>query len=64
MTTALQLACASFRYELAPTLGGAIAGLWLDDIAVLRSTPAQALTSAHQAGSDPLVPFSNRIGHP
>lgn len=63
MTTALQLACASFRCELAPALGGAIAGLWLDDIAVLRSTPAQALTSARQAGSYPLVPFSNRIGH-
>jgi aldose 1-epimerase len=47
--------------ELAPRLGGCIAGLWLDGVPVLRSTPAAGLASARQAGSYPLVPFSNRI---
>lgn len=48
--------------ELQPQLGGCIAGLWLDGVPVLRSTPASQLVSARQAGSYPLVPFSNRIG--
>jgi aldose 1-epimerase len=47
--------------ELEPRLGGCIAGLWLDGVPVLRSTPASQLASARQAGSYPLVPFSNRI---
>ncbi len=63
MTTAIELAYDALRCEIAPALGGAIAGLWLGDIAVLRSTPACDLTTARQAGSYPLVPYSNRIGH-
>lgn len=63
MTSAIKLSCDTLRCEIAPGLGGAIAGLWLDDIPVLRSTPAKALTTARQAGSYPLVPFSNRVGH-
>lgn len=63
MTSAIKLSCDTLRCEIAPDLGGAIAGLWLDDIPVLRSTPAKALTTARQAGSYPLVPFSNRVGH-
>ncbi|MDO9360946.1 MAG: aldose 1-epimerase [Polaromonas sp.] len=51
------------RCEVKPALGGCIAGLWLDGIPVLRSTPANALLSVRLAGSYPLVPFSNRIGH-
>lgn len=51
-----ELAC-----EIVPGLGGCIAGLWLGDAPVLRSTPAAQLTSVRQAGSYPLVPFSNRI---
>jgi aldose 1-epimerase len=47
--------------EIAPQLGGCIAGLWLGGVPVLRSTPAAQLASARQAGSYPLVPFSNRI---
>jgi aldose 1-epimerase len=47
--------------EIAPQLGGCIAGLWLGDVPVLRSTPADQLGSARQSGSYPLVPFSNRI---
>lgn len=48
--------------EIEPRLGGCIAGLWLGDVPVLRSTPAAQLTSSRQAGCYPLVPFSNRIG--
>lgn len=46
--------------EIEPELGGCIAGLWLDGVPVLRST-REPLASARQAGSYPLVPFSNRI---
>ncbi|MBK9237781.1 MAG: aldose 1-epimerase [Rhodoferax sp.] len=63
MTTSLLLASDALRCEIAPALGGAIAGLWLGQTPVLRSTPATALTSVRQAGSYPLVPFSNRVGH-
>lgn len=52
-----ELAC-----ELHPELGGCVAGLWFRGLPVLRSTPARELTSVRQAGSYPLVPFSNRIG--
>jgi aldose 1-epimerase len=41
-------------------LGGCIAGLWLDGVPVLRST-SETPATARQAGSYPLVPFSNRI---
>lgn len=58
----LTLSCGAMRCELAPALGGAIAGLWHNDIAVLRSTPAVSLRSVRESGSYPLVPFSNRIG--
>jgi aldose 1-epimerase len=63
MTATLQLNFASLRCDLAPALGGSIAGLWLDDVPVLRSTPGPALQQVSAAGSYPLVPFSNRIGH-
>ena len=62
-TATLQLNFASLRCDLAPALGGSIAGLWLDDVPVLRSTPGPALQQVSAAGSYPLVPFSNRIGH-
>jgi aldose 1-epimerase len=63
MKSTLELSCDTFRCDLAPALGGCIAGLWLGEIPVLRSTPAKALTTVRQAGSYPLVPFSNRVGH-
>lgn len=63
MTSALKLSCNTLRCEIAPALGGSIAGLWLGDIPVLRSTAAQSLTTVRQAGSYPLVPFSNRMAH-
>ena len=63
MPEPITLSSAQLRCEIKPELGGCIAGLWLDDLPVLRSTPARELMSARLAGSYPLVPFSNRIGN-
>lgn len=63
MQTPLILRYADLLCELKPELGGCVAGLWLGDIPVLRSTHATALHSVRQSASYPLVPFSNRIGH-
>jgi aldose 1-epimerase len=62
MTTSLQLVDGNLRCEIRPDLGGCIAGLWLGDTPVLRSTSAQQLDSVRLSGSYPLVPFSNRVG--
>ena len=63
MTSALHLSSPHLRCEITPALGGAIAGLWIGDTPVLRSTPAKDLTTVRKAGSYPLVPFSNRMAH-
>lgn len=63
MTASLQLVSEQLRCDIVPALGGCIAGLWLGDLPVLRSTPVAELASVRQAGSYPLVPFSNRVGH-
>lgn len=63
MSPPLTLSGAGLRCEIKPELGGCITGLWLDDVPVLRSTPAADLATVRLAGSYPLVPFSNRIGH-
>jgi aldose 1-epimerase len=57
----ISLQSGALRCEIEPHLGGCIAGLWLGDAPVLRSTPAAQLGSARQSGSYPLVPFSNRV---
>jgi aldose 1-epimerase len=59
----IDLRAGRLRCELKPELGGCIAGLWLDDQPVLRSTAAAQLATARLAGCYALVPFSNRIGH-
>ncbi|MET0311154.1 MAG: aldose 1-epimerase [Burkholderiaceae bacterium] len=61
-SSVIALAAGPMRCEIAPALGGCIAGLWLDGVPVLRSTPASELHSARFSGSYPLVPFSNRVG--
>lgn len=58
----IRLQAGALACEIEPGLGGCIAGLWLGEVPVLRSTPAAQLTTSRQAGSYPLVPFSNRIG--
>ena len=63
MNPTLSLVSGGLRCEIVPGLGAAIAGLWLDDIPVLRSGAGADLASVRDAGSYPLVPFSNRIGH-
>lgn len=61
MTTSLHLSSGKLRGDIRPDLGGCLAGLWWGDLPVLRSTPAEALTTVRLAGSYPLVPYSNRV---
>lgn len=63
MPTPVTLRNTELVCEIKPELGGCIAGLWLGDIPVLRSTHAVDLHSVRQSASYPLVPFSNRVGH-
>ena len=62
-TPPLELRHGRLRLVLCPALGGAIAGLWLDDLPVLRSSEALTLASARAAACYPLVPYSNRLGY-
>ena len=59
---AVELRQGALRLALRPDLGGAIAGLWLDDLPVLRSVEPSTLSSARESASYALVPYSNRIG--
>ena len=59
-TTLIHLNAGALRCDISPELGGSLVGLWLGDTPVLR--PAPHTTSARDASSYPLVPFSNRIG--
>ena len=62
MTHTLRLVSGTMRCEIVPALGAAVAGLWVGDVPVLRSTSGARLVSVRDAGSYPLIPFSNRIG--
>lgn len=59
----LELRAGDLRLALCPGLGGSIAGLWLGDTAVLRSTEPAELSGARLSGCYPLVPYSNRLGY-
>jgi len=59
----LELRAGDLRLALRPDLGGAIAGLWLGDTPVLRSTEPAELSGARLSGCYPLVPYSNRLGY-
>lgn len=61
--TTLELTAGALRLALRPDLGGAIAGLWLDTLPVLRSSEPDALAASRQGGCYPLVPYSNRLGY-
>lgn len=61
--TTLHLSDGELRCDIRPDLGACIAGLWLGEVPVLRSTPGDELHTVRLSGSFPLVPFSNRIGH-
>jgi aldose 1-epimerase len=57
----VQLRQGAIRLALRPDLGAAIAGLWLDDVPVLRSCEPHELRSSRDSGCFVLVPYSNRI---
>ncbi len=63
ITTSLELRAGDLRLALRPDLGGSVAGLWLGDLAVLRSAEPGDLGSSRQSGCYPLVPYSNRLGY-
>ena len=60
---AVELTQGDMRLSLRPDLGGCIAGLWLGEVPVLRSTPPAQLHNVRLSAGYPLAPFSNRIGH-
>jgi aldose 1-epimerase len=62
-TSSLELRAGDLRLALRPDLGGAIAGLWLADLPVLRSTEAADLGAARLSACYPLAPYSNRLGY-
>jgi aldose 1-epimerase len=59
----LELRAGDLRLALRPDLGASIAGLWLGDTSVLRSTEVAELTSSRLSGCFPLAPYSNRLGY-
>ena len=59
----LELRAGGLRLALRPDLGAAVAGLWLGDVEVLRSTETAALTASRLSGCYPLVPYSGRLGY-
>ncbi|MFO1337704.1 MAG: aldose 1-epimerase [Burkholderiaceae bacterium] len=61
-TAPLELTAGELRLALRPDLGGCVAGLWLGDLAVLRSPEPAELASSRQSGCYPLAPYSNRLG--
>jgi len=63
MTEALQLTAGALRLALRPDLGGSIAGLWLGELPVLRSTEPADLMTARASACYPLAPYSNRLGY-
>lgn len=58
----LHMQAGEMRLALRPDLGGCIAGLWLGETPVLRSSDPLSLDSVRLSGSYPLLPFSNRVG--
>lgn len=59
----LGLQAGPWRAELRADLGASLAGLWWQDEALLRSTPAAALAGPRQSAGFAMLPYSNRIGH-
>ena len=62
-TASFELHAGALRLALRPDLGGSIAGLWHGETPILRSTEPTGLAHAHDAGSYPLLPYSNRLGY-
>lgn len=49
------------KLALRPDIGGSVEGLWLGDLAILRSVAPGTLTSVKESASYPFVPYSNRL---
>ncbi|MDH4060453.1 MAG: aldose 1-epimerase [Aquincola sp.] len=62
-TDAVVLRAGELRLALRPDLGASVAGLWLGDTPVLRSTEPAALQGPRASGCFPLAPYSNRLGY-
>ena len=61
--TPLELRAGELRLALRPDLGGSIAGLWLGELPVLRSSEPGDLASSRLSACYPLAPYSNRLGY-
>lgn len=62
-STPVELSAGALRLALRPDLGGAVAGLWLGELPVMRPADPAAVSSVRQCASYPLVPYSNRVGY-
>jgi aldose 1-epimerase len=58
----LELRAGRLRAALRPDLGGALAGLWRDDRALLHGCEPQALTSVDDSACFPCAPFAQELG--
>lgn len=63
MTSPVELRAGPLRLALRPDLGGSIAGLWWDELPVMRSTEPATLERSRLSACYPLVPYSGRLGH-
>ena len=65
MTKILTLSAGELSLDLAPAIGGAIAGFRHGDFDLMRPTPEAAISKGlvRQASCYPLLPYSNRIAH-
>jgi aldose 1-epimerase len=65
VTDAIELVAGPGRAVIAPAVGGSIAAFQCDGQAILRPTPARAISegAVRSFACFPLVPFSNRIAH-
>ena len=66
MPDLLHLRCRSLHAALAPDIGGAVAGLWLETetgrLPLLRAAP-NSFSDPRQSACFPMVPFCNRLRH-
>lgn len=62
-STPIELKAGELRLAVRADLGASIAGLWLGDLPVLRSTEPADLATSRLSGCYPLAPYSNRLGY-
>ena len=63
MSSTVELRAGALRLALRPDLGGCIAGLWHDELPVMRCTEPAALERSRLSACYPLVPYSGRLGY-